>query len=232
MGDFVFPVIGDWRYSSPFGERESPGGIGSTNHRGIDIAASAGTPVVSTVTGRVEVASSLRGYGNSVYVVDAAGNQHRFAHLQGYNVRPGQMVTAGQQIGTVGSTGNSTGNHLHYELRNAAGAVLNPRGLLDGAIGEARGLLDRGRDALGNIFSSDAVAAGANVILPGSGTVLQGLGVIGECDWLCQFKEWIAESGFFQRLALAIFAFILIAAAVTFLGKGQLQGEVAKALKG
>jgi len=231
-GDFMFPVIGEWRYSSPFGNRESPGGIGSTNHRGIDIAAAAGTPIVSSVSGTVEVAQSLRGYGNTVYIRDSEGNQHRFAHMQGFNVAAGQSVIAGQQIGAVGSTGNSTGPHLHYEVRDALGRVINPRRLLDEALSEARGLLDRGRDALGNLFSSDTVVAGANAVIPGSGSLLEGLGVVGDCDWFCQFKQWITESGFFQRVALGVLALILIAAAVAYLGRGELSGQLSKAMKG
>ena len=87
------------------------------------------------------------------------------------------------------------------------------------------------RSAAADLFSDESIAAGANAIIPGSGTVLEGVGIIGDCDWLCQLKKWISESGFFQRLALAFLAFIILAAAF-YLMKGNLISQVTSRMKG
>lgn len=89
------------------------------------------------------------------------------------------------------------------------------------------GLLDKA----GKFLSGDTgklVEEGANMIVPGSGAVLEGLGITGSCDWFCQFKNWIVDSGFFKRLAIALLAFIFILAAF-YMMKGDI---IEKATKG
>jgi murein DD-endopeptidase MepM/ murein hydrolase activator NlpD len=100
---------------------------GTRFHSGIDLAAPAGTPVVATSSGRVEMAGWSGGYGILVELDHGGSVETRYAHLSAVAVRPGQQVKAGQVIGYVGSTGRSTGPHLHYETR-VAGRPTNPGG--------------------------------------------------------------------------------------------------------
>ena len=103
----------------------------SGQHPGIDIAGPYGSAVRSPVNGTVVATRRLRNangyysYGIYVIVRDRHGRDHYFAHLSGYNVRVGQTIGQGALLGTVGSTGNSTGNHLHYEVREN-GHSINP----------------------------------------------------------------------------------------------------------
>lgn len=230
MSGYVFPVAGDYRISSVFGNRRSPGGIGSTNHGGIDIAATTGTPVVSPVAGTVIFSGQRGGYGNFVSVRGTDGYVHNFAHLQGYNVQAGAPIQAGQQLGRVGSTGNSTGPHLHYEVVDNRGRKINPQGILGNALSHGKSLLRKGQDILSG-KAGDAIEGAANVILPGSGAVLDGLGITSDCGWLCQLRKWISESGFFTRLALGVLALIIIAAAVAYFARGEIKETVMPLVK-
>ena len=116
-GELAWPVDGDSRISSYYGPRSSPGGIGSTNHQGIDIAASAGTNVIAADGGKVSYAGYNRARGYYVDVDHGNGRKTRYQHLQGYTVWKGDIVKKGQLIAYVGSTGNnSTGPHLHIEV--------------------------------------------------------------------------------------------------------------------
>lgn len=83
----------------------------------MDLAAPAGTPIVAAGGGTVTFAGPRGGYGNVVILDHGDGTETRYAHQQRLDVTVGQQVTGGQQIGTVGSTGNSTGPHLHFEVR-------------------------------------------------------------------------------------------------------------------
>jgi len=85
-------------------------------HPGIDIAAPAGTPIPSVGEGRVISAGPEGNWGNSVVIQLPNGNKARYAHLSQINVREGDTIGDNQIIGTVGSTGYSTGNHLHYQI--------------------------------------------------------------------------------------------------------------------
>jgi murein DD-endopeptidase MepM/ murein hydrolase activator NlpD len=112
----LWPVSG--RLESGLGGRRNPfGGRGYEYHEGQDIDASYGTPVQVSASGRVVIAGRQRGYGNVVYVDHGNGLSTRYGHLSEINVTVGQTVTRGQTIGLVGSTGRSTGPHLHYEVR-------------------------------------------------------------------------------------------------------------------
>ena len=86
-------------------------------HAGIDLGAAQGTPVKAAAGGRVKSASVQGGYGNIVVIRHANGTETAYAHLASYGVRAGDTVAAGQVIGRVGSTGHSTGPHLHFEVR-------------------------------------------------------------------------------------------------------------------
>jgi murein DD-endopeptidase MepM/ murein hydrolase activator NlpD len=111
----IWPVSG--RVTSEFGMRSSPRGRGSKHHPGMDIAAPPGSRVEATAAGRVTFAGGSRGYGRMV-VVDHGGDLKTvYAHLSSVFAREGQAVRPGDLLGTVGMTGNTTGPHLHYEVR-------------------------------------------------------------------------------------------------------------------
>ena len=122
-GSFRWPVSG--RVTSYFGGRRSPGGIGSTNHKGIDIAAPRGTPVYAADGGTVTYAGWMSGYGYLVRINHGNGYETYYGHNSSLTVSVGQKVYKGQQIARVGSTGNSTGNHCHFEIRYN-GVAKNP----------------------------------------------------------------------------------------------------------
>jgi len=109
------PVNGA-RLSSGFGMRFHPILNYSRMHQGIDFAAPTGTPVVASAGGRVAQAGWGGGYGNLIVIDHGKGMRTRYAHLHRMNVKTGQQVSQGQVIGQVGSTGMSTGPHLHYEV--------------------------------------------------------------------------------------------------------------------
>ena len=111
--------------TSYFGGRESPGGIGSTNHGGIDIGAAMGTPIYAALPGTVTLAGWNGGYGNCVIIDHGGGMQTLYGHMSAVGTTAGQNVLPGQVIGFVGSTGNSTGPHLHFSVLQG-GAFLDP----------------------------------------------------------------------------------------------------------
>jgi murein DD-endopeptidase MepM/ murein hydrolase activator NlpD len=102
--------------TSAFGYRTSPFTGKREFHRGIDIAGRMGTPVFATADGVVQVAGGRRGLGNSVILRHGYGVETKYGHLQEVLVRVGDKVKRGQKLGTMGSTGRSTGPHLHYQL--------------------------------------------------------------------------------------------------------------------
>lgn len=113
----VRPVAGTIPTAGGFGGRSVSGcSACSTNHLGLDFAAGFGAPVVAALPGRVVSAEGLGGYGNQVLLQHPDGTQTRYGHLSRIGVAVGQTVTAGQFIGAVGSTGVSTGPHLHFEV--------------------------------------------------------------------------------------------------------------------
>ena len=86
-------------------------------HNGVDLAAAHGTPVYATADGRIGRAQWFGSYGNYVQIEHGGELQTRYAHLSSYTVEAGEMVRKGDLIGYIGSTGRSTGPHLHYEVR-------------------------------------------------------------------------------------------------------------------
>ena len=109
--------------TSGYGMRNHPVLGGRRQHNGVDLAAPTGTPVYATADGRVGMAQWYSSYGNYVQIEHGGALQTRYAHLSSYTVAPGDMVRKGDLIGYVGSTGRSTGPHLHYEVRVAGEAV-------------------------------------------------------------------------------------------------------------
>lgn len=105
------------RLTSGYGMRNHPILRRRARHNGVDLAAASGTPVYATADGIVEMAQYYSTYGNYVQIGHGGELETRYAHLSSYTVRSGDSVRAGDLIGYVGSTGRSTGPHLHYEVR-------------------------------------------------------------------------------------------------------------------
>jgi murein DD-endopeptidase MepM/ murein hydrolase activator NlpD len=119
-----FPYTGD--VSSGYGNRRNPfGGRSGEFHSGIDLKGPIGDPIKATADGEVVNATWKGGYGICVVLDHGNGYQTYFGHLSGTNVMQGQKVKAGDVIGFLGSTGRSTGPHLHYEIRKD-GVDINP----------------------------------------------------------------------------------------------------------
>ena len=116
QGGYMWPTPSH-RVTSPFGPRKSPGGIGSTNHKGIDIGSVwYSTEIVASKAGTVIISQYSNSYGNYVVVSHGSGNTTLYAHMSKRLVSVGQSVKQGQVLGISGSTGNSTGPHLHFEI--------------------------------------------------------------------------------------------------------------------
>ena len=119
------PIQGEYRVSSGFGIRNDPFTGGLAMHEGLDFTAMSGTTVVATAKGTVTRSGWDFGYGNVVEVQHAEGFATRYAHLSKRLVQVGDVVERGGVLGEVGSTGRSTGPHLHYEVFNKD-RVINP----------------------------------------------------------------------------------------------------------
>lgn len=124
------PIAGNFRQSSSFGNRTDPFTGGRAFHSGMDFAAPAGTTVLSAGKGVVSFVGTRSGYGKVVEVRHDNGLVTRYAHLSDYLSREGQAVNTGTPIALVGSTGRSTGPHLHFEVRRANDAI-NPKAFLE-----------------------------------------------------------------------------------------------------
>jgi len=111
--------------SSPFGWRKDPIDGSRSFHEGVDLPAPVGTPVVAVAPGRVLEVGRRGGYGLEVVVEHDGGWRTRYAHLSSTQVSPGERIARGDRLGSVGSTGRSTGPHLHFEaLRD--GKIVDP----------------------------------------------------------------------------------------------------------
>lgn len=120
------PVKTDVEFTSGFGVRSDPFHAGAAMHPGIDLAGHYGTPIFATADGIVVRAGwNNGGYGNLVEIDHGRGITTRYGHMSAILVHLGDHVTRGQQVGRMGSTGRSTGNHLHYEVR-IDGRPVNP----------------------------------------------------------------------------------------------------------
>ena len=120
------PVRASVEFTSGFGVRSDPFRFSAAMHPGIDLAGAYGTPIYATADGTVLRAGwNSGGYGNLVEIDHGRGITTRYGHMSAILVHAGDHVTRGQQVGRMGSTGRSTGNHLHYEVR-IDGRAVNP----------------------------------------------------------------------------------------------------------
>ncbi len=120
---FIYPLAIPSPISSLFGWRIHPISGASRMHTGTDIAAPEGTPVLATMSGKVLLADNLGGYGLTIALEHSDGTQQTlYGHLSEIFVKPGELIQQGAVIGRVGSTGNSTGPHLHLEFRQLTDA--------------------------------------------------------------------------------------------------------------
>ncbi|WP_306250485.1 M23 family metallopeptidase [Parvularcula sp. IMCC14364] len=125
---FSTPVDGKV-YSGFSLTKDRLGGQGGRIHHGIDIPAPTGTPVRAAASGHVRVVGRQSGYGNIIIIDHSEDWQTRYAHLSEFFVSEGAMVSAGSTIGLVGQTGNATGPHLHFEIRDK-GQPIDPEKFL------------------------------------------------------------------------------------------------------
>jgi murein DD-endopeptidase MepM/ murein hydrolase activator NlpD len=123
---YAMPLQSSYRFTSPFGRRWG------RQHAGVDLAAPRGTPIFATADGVVTAAGRESGYGNVVRIRHEFGFETVYAHQSRIRVKVGQEVSRGVQIGDMGSTGRSTGSHLHYEVR-VNGQPVNPMTYLEAA---------------------------------------------------------------------------------------------------
>jgi murein DD-endopeptidase MepM/ murein hydrolase activator NlpD len=125
--DFLVPVAA--HISSTYGIREDPFTHAKRHHRGIDLAAPSGMEVRAACAGQVVFSGFQKGYGNTIVVQHPGGFETRYAHLGTLQVKTGDTLQLKQVLGTVGSTGRSTGPHLHFEI-SRHGVKLDPTALL------------------------------------------------------------------------------------------------------
>ncbi|MHB8912416.1 MAG: peptidoglycan DD-metalloendopeptidase family protein [Lysobacter sp.] len=125
------PIVNSY-ITSGFGGRADPFNGGSANHKGIDFEADVGDPVLAVADGVVSYSASRSGYGNTVEVDHGNGYVTRYAHNSRLIRKVGELVRAGQEIAKAGSTGRSTGAHVHFEVWEN-GRVVNPRNFLNQA---------------------------------------------------------------------------------------------------
>lgn len=114
---FCWPTPGYTTVTSPYGYRIHPITGKLKFHSGVDIGAKGGTPIVAAADGTVTISVYSNSYGNYVEIDHGGGVRTRYAHMSKRLCKVGDTVTQGETIGLVGSTGNSTGNHCHFEVR-------------------------------------------------------------------------------------------------------------------
>jgi len=121
----VLPIRSSYRISSRYGMRRHPVTRKYRMHDALDLAAPYGTPIYATADGVVVFAGWAGGYGRIIKIRHALGFETRYAHLSKFRVKKGQRVSRGDRIGDMGSSGRSTGSHVHYEIR-IGGKSVNP----------------------------------------------------------------------------------------------------------
>ncbi len=135
--------------SSSYGYRSDPFTGAGAMHSGLDFPGPLGTPILAAAPGRVVYVGQKSGYGNVVEVDHGQGILTRYAHLSGFTSTVGAQVAAGQQIAKMGSTGRSTGSHLHFEVR-LNGVAVNPRRFLE-AKADVLEVKDDARQRVGSV---------------------------------------------------------------------------------
>ncbi|PSN18339.1 M23 family peptidase [filamentous cyanobacterium CCP5] len=157
--EYVFPLSIPAPITSLFGWRVHPIYGDHRFHSGTDLSAPMGTPVLATRAGRVAIADNLGGYGLTVILRHGDGDlESRYAHLSRIAVRPGEWIEQGEVIGLVGSTGNSTGPHLHFEVRQltAQGWVAaDAREILQDGLASLIGVLNNPLQAMAQAGDSE-----------------------------------------------------------------------------
>ncbi|MGH6694307.1 M23 family metallopeptidase [Sphingopyxis sp.] len=138
--------------SSSFGYRSDPFTGAGAMHSGLDFPGPMGTPILAAAPGRVVYVGQKSGYGNVVEVDHGQGILTRYAHLSGFTSTVGAQVAAGQQIAKMGSTGRSTGSHLHFEVR-LNGVAVNPRRFLE-AKADVLEVKDDARQRVGSVAAA------------------------------------------------------------------------------
>lgn len=126
----AYVPIRNYMLTSSFGFRYDPFHGGAATHTGLDMAGSTGEPVMAAAGGTVVRAGRFGAYGNAIDIDHGRGITTRYGHLSRINVKVGEKVAMGERIGAVGSTGRSTGPHLHYEVR-IDGRAVNPRPFIE-----------------------------------------------------------------------------------------------------
>lgn len=131
MGElFIMPIKSKFRWSSPYGKRIDPIAGVSSFHTGTDMACPTGTPIYAAMSGTIATAGVSRIYGNYVIIEHGNGYQTLYAHMSKIIATKGQWVSQGTKIGLVGSTGYSTGPHLHFTVYKN-GKMINPMTILN-----------------------------------------------------------------------------------------------------
>ncbi len=110
------PVQAPYRETSGFGYRNDPFGRGNAFHEGTDLAAFTGAPLIASAPGKIIYAGVKGGYGRAVEIDHGGGFRTLYGHMNSISVKVGDTIALGQKVGTMGSTGRSTGPHLHYEI--------------------------------------------------------------------------------------------------------------------
>ncbi len=127
---YARPLAGRLTVVATFGERVHPITGLVASHFGVDLAAEEGTPVLAAADGTVTKAEYGAAYGHHVLLTHADGSTSLYGHMSALSVEQGQTVTAGEELGLTGQSGWATGPHLHFELRDADGAAMDPTAIV------------------------------------------------------------------------------------------------------
>jgi murein DD-endopeptidase MepM/ murein hydrolase activator NlpD len=155
---FIMPVNG--KISDGYGPRTPPTPTASSFHHGIDIVASEGTPIHASADGQVVSAAPNSSFGNLTTISHANGFRTLYAHQSRFGVSAGATVTQGQVIGYVGTTGNSTGPHLHFEVHDASGSPIDPMKVIGGSF---NGVATQGSNTNPKHATSGSIASGIDL---------------------------------------------------------------------